>query len=58
MLLGILCFFASVQCLAISTQPATVWILSAVICSFVVLLPVVNGFLSLIGIRLPSVFDI
>ncbi|KAJ7080302.1 hypothetical protein C8R44DRAFT_895408 [Mycena epipterygia] len=33
MLFGILCFFASVQCLAISTQPRAVWIVSVVICS-------------------------
>lgn len=35
---GIICFFASVQCLAISTQPRAVWIVPAVICSF----PLVN----------------
>ncbi|KAJ7077238.1 hypothetical protein C8R44DRAFT_826256 [Mycena epipterygia] len=58
MFLGILCFFASVQCLAISTQPRAVWIVSAVICSFVVVLPVLNRGLGLFGIRLPSVFDI
>ncbi|KAJ7463684.1 hypothetical protein FB451DRAFT_1265217 [Mycena latifolia] len=58
MLWGILCFFASVQCLALSTQPPVVWIVSAVICSFVIVLPVANRVLGLIGIRLPSVFDI
>ncbi|KAJ7130375.1 hypothetical protein C8R44DRAFT_872187 [Mycena epipterygia] len=58
MLLGILCFFASVQCLAISTQPRAVWITSATICSFVVILPVLNRVLGFFGIRLPSVFDI
>ncbi|KAJ6478318.1 hypothetical protein C8R45DRAFT_1007030 [Mycena sanguinolenta] len=50
---GILCFFASVQCLAISTQPRAVWIVSAVICS----LPLVNQLLGWVMINLPIVFD-
>ncbi|KAJ7512003.1 hypothetical protein B0H11DRAFT_721085 [Mycena galericulata] len=57
MLNGILCFFASVQCLAISTQPPAVWIVSAVICSYIIILPVSNRILGFVGIRLPSVFD-
>ncbi|KAJ7190330.1 hypothetical protein GGX14DRAFT_408102 [Mycena pura] len=58
MLFGILCFFASVVCLAVSTQPVVVWIVSAATCSLVVLLPVVNRLLGRVGIRLPTVFDI
>ncbi|KAF7362674.1 hypothetical protein MVEN_00616700 [Mycena venus] len=58
MLFGILCFFASVQCLAISTQPTAVWIVSAAMCLCIIILPVVNGILALVRIRLPSVFDI
>ncbi|KAJ7198128.1 hypothetical protein GGX14DRAFT_402155 [Mycena pura] len=50
MLLGILCFFASVQCLAVATQPPAVWIVSTVICSFILILPAINRFLGLIGI--------
>ncbi|KAJ6545680.1 hypothetical protein B0H19DRAFT_286567 [Mycena capillaripes] len=58
MLFGVLCFFASVVCLAISTQPPVVWIVSVLVCSLVVVLPTVNGLLAQVGIRLPSVFDI
>ncbi|KAJ6558943.1 hypothetical protein B0H10DRAFT_2446058 [Mycena sp. CBHHK59/15] len=39
LLCGILCFFASVLCLAISTQPRIIWIVSVVICLSVSLLP-------------------
>ncbi|KAF9065374.1 hypothetical protein BDP27DRAFT_1424937 [Rhodocollybia butyracea] len=42
MLLGVLCFFASVQSLAIATQPVAVWVVSVVTCSFIIVLPVTN----------------
>ncbi|KAJ6570500.1 hypothetical protein DFH09DRAFT_1153665 [Mycena vulgaris] len=42
MLLGIVSFFASVLCLAISTQPQVVWIVSAVVCLYGVSLPLQN----------------
>jgi hypothetical protein len=51
MLFGVLCFFASVLCLAISTQPPVVWIVSAGTCALVVALPTANYFLGLAGIR-------
>ncbi|KAJ7805794.1 hypothetical protein B0H14DRAFT_2878532, partial [Mycena olivaceomarginata] len=47
---SVLCFFASVICLVVSTQPYTVWIVSAVVFSFVLI------HLGVLGIRLPSVF--
>ncbi|KAJ7258024.1 hypothetical protein C8J57DRAFT_1720948 [Mycena rebaudengoi] len=58
MLIGVLCFFASVICLAISTQPQEVWVISISICSLVLVLPTVNSLLGRVGRRLPSVFDI
>ncbi|GAW05839.1 hypothetical protein LENED_007723 [Lentinula edodes] len=54
---GVLCFFASVQCLAIATQPPVVWIISSVTCSLIVILPLVTVVLGLIGVRPPSIFD-
>jgi hypothetical protein len=51
MLFGVLCFFASVLCLAVSTQPPVVWIVSAGTCALVVALPVTNYVLGLAGIR-------
>jgi hypothetical protein len=50
MLLGILCFFVSVQCLAVTTQPLGVWIVSAAICSLVIILPVGNRLLGVLSI--------
>ncbi|KAJ7160564.1 hypothetical protein C8R43DRAFT_1124033 [Mycena crocata] len=47
---GVLCFFSSVLCLAISTQPRPVWIVSAAICSLAVVLPLVNEVLGWIRI--------
>ncbi|KAJ7136294.1 hypothetical protein C8R46DRAFT_581202 [Mycena filopes] len=44
--LGVWCFFGSVQCLAIATQPRSVWIVSAVVCG-----------LSGVVLRLASVFQ-
>ncbi|KAJ7160546.1 hypothetical protein C8R43DRAFT_1176794 [Mycena crocata] len=44
LLLGILSFLASVQCLAISTQPRAVWIITAVICFAVVALYPISQF--------------
>ncbi|KAJ7916274.1 hypothetical protein B0H13DRAFT_1998145, partial [Mycena leptocephala] len=58
MLIGVLCFFASVICLAISTQPHEVWVISISVCSLVLVLPTVNSLLGRVGRRLPSVFDI
>ncbi|KAF9456983.1 hypothetical protein BDZ94DRAFT_292217 [Collybia nuda] len=58
MLLGIICFLASILCLAISTQPPAVWIVSAVACSSIIILPMVNRALGiLLKMRLPSIFD-
>ncbi|KAK7013650.1 hypothetical protein R3P38DRAFT_2545710 [Favolaschia claudopus] len=36
MILGVLCFFGSVICLAVSTQPRTVWIVSVVVTAWVI----------------------
>ncbi|KAJ4473430.1 hypothetical protein C8J55DRAFT_519485 [Lentinula edodes] len=47
---GVLCFFASVQCLAIATQPPVVWIISSVTCSLIVILPLVTVVLGLNGV--------
>ncbi|KAJ7836487.1 hypothetical protein B0H13DRAFT_1913046 [Mycena leptocephala] len=52
MLFGVLCFFASVLCLAVSTQPPVVWIVLAGTCALVVALPVTNYVLGLAGILL------
>ncbi|KAJ7326267.1 hypothetical protein DFH08DRAFT_885244 [Mycena albidolilacea] len=53
-LYGVVCFFASVLCLAVATQPPAVWIVSAVVCSLFVILPVANYFMRLLGIRSPT----
>ncbi|KAJ6600279.1 hypothetical protein DFH09DRAFT_1355622 [Mycena vulgaris] len=37
LLYGVICFFASVLCLAISTQPRVVWIISVVVCASTIL---------------------
>ncbi|KAF7344284.1 hypothetical protein MVEN_01719800 [Mycena venus] len=58
MLIGVLSFFASVICLAISTQPHEVWVISISVCTLVLVLPTVNSLLGRVGRRLPSVFDI
>jgi hypothetical protein len=47
---GVVCFFASVLCLVVASQPPAVWIVSAVICSLLVILPVANYFMRLLGI--------
>jgi hypothetical protein len=69
-LYSVLCFFASVICLVVSTQPHTVWIVSAVVCSFVLIHLGVLGIselsafanatlnLTLPSVGLPSVFNI
>jgi hypothetical protein len=49
MLIGVLCFFASVICLAISTQPQEVWVISISVCSLVLVLPTVNSLLGRVG---------
>ncbi|KAJ7714262.1 hypothetical protein B0H16DRAFT_1742737 [Mycena metata] len=49
---GIICFFALVLCLAISTQPRAVWIVSSLACSLVILLPLVVRALGRAGIRI------
>ncbi|KAK6995893.1 hypothetical protein R3P38DRAFT_3423892 [Favolaschia claudopus] len=36
MILGVVCFFGSVICLAVSTQPRTVWIVSVVVTAWVI----------------------
>ncbi|KAK7013644.1 hypothetical protein R3P38DRAFT_3362643 [Favolaschia claudopus] len=37
MILGVLCFFGSVICLAVSTQPHAVWIVSVVVTAWIIL---------------------
>ncbi|KAK6995897.1 hypothetical protein R3P38DRAFT_3287890 [Favolaschia claudopus] len=37
MILGVLCFFGSIICLAVSTQPPVVWIVSVVVTAWVIL---------------------
>jgi hypothetical protein len=74
MFFGILDFMASIVCIAISTQPKSVWIPTVVACSCVFFLPLVNKMLAHIGLRkqfvrlfslnlsfvsgLPSIFDV
>lgn len=47
MLFGIICFLSSVLCLAIASQPTAVWTVSAVACSSILALPLVNRVLGL-----------
>ena len=51
MLFGILSFMASVVCLAIATQPVTVWACTVMACSCVFFLPLVNKGLAYFGLR-------
>ena len=44
--LGILCFLASVMCLAIATQPPSVWILAVAAYSCIITLPMLNKLVS------------
>ncbi|KAJ7789927.1 hypothetical protein B0H14DRAFT_3891495 [Mycena olivaceomarginata] len=59
-LYGVVCFFASVLCLAVATQPPAVWIVSAVVCSlFFVILPLGNYVMGLMGTRSPrTILDV
>jgi hypothetical protein len=51
MLFGILSFMASIVCLAIATQPVTVWACMVMACSCVFFLPLVNRGLAYFGLR-------
>ncbi|KAJ7767367.1 hypothetical protein B0H14DRAFT_3165170 [Mycena olivaceomarginata] len=58
-LYGVVCFFASVLCLAVASQPPAVWIVSAVVCSlFFVILPGANYVMGLLGIRSRTILDV
>ncbi|KAJ7233686.1 hypothetical protein C8J57DRAFT_1381724 [Mycena rebaudengoi] len=57
MTFGMYSFFGSILCLAISTQPAAVWIVSSILCFLLFILPFILGFLEKIGVRMPTVFD-
>ncbi|KAJ7026774.1 hypothetical protein C8F04DRAFT_1190173 [Mycena alexandri] len=48
---GVLCFFGSVLCLAIASQPRTVWVSSSVILALITFLPLVLQALGRAGIR-------
>ncbi|KAJ7249628.1 hypothetical protein C8J57DRAFT_686759 [Mycena rebaudengoi] len=57
MTFGVYCFFGSVECLAISTQPAAVWIVSAILCAVIFVLPFMLGLFEKMGIRMGTIFD-
>lgn len=40
---GIICFLASVLCLAIASQPPAVWAFSAVACSSILVFPLITA---------------
>ncbi|KAJ6559772.1 hypothetical protein B0H19DRAFT_105218 [Mycena capillaripes] len=64
LLIGVLCFFGSVICLAVATQPRAVWIVAAVI-TIGILVAAVWGSLAVLpsvlihlGIKLPAFLDL
>ncbi|KAF9065001.1 hypothetical protein BDP27DRAFT_1425180 [Rhodocollybia butyracea] len=56
MLFGVLCFIASVLCLAIASQPRSVWVVSVVTCSVVIVFPMTNLAIGVFLKRIPSIF--